>query len=328
MLRTMFLTLSLLLCLQNRADAQYLFVGPGSTPQGDYLRGMGIAAYGVGIGEHNLAMARSIDVDTTIRFNEYVAAVIKNENAENARHREAQRQKNLASYNSNRERIRNSPEARDVDDGDSLNALLDKLNEGIIQESTHRLVEIRLSNDEVRRIPFKLRGVGTQSFSMRRLTLKQRGKWPPAFQDRRFDGVRRGYDRAMDVVLEQEFNGAMQLAAIDDLKQAIGRLSEELDKALSDDPKDRRFIEGRQRIRELEATVEMLKTHKLETVLGDLDRYAGTTVNDLRIFMRTHDLRFAAAKSQEEKTLFPELFAKLGAHYDEVKRGVVNVDDR
>ena len=52
-------------------------IGAGSTPQGDILRGEGIAA--MGFGQFNLAtaMATSINTDTAIRWNEYVYLSIK-----------------------------------------------------------------------------------------------------------------------------------------------------------------------------------------------------------------------------------------------------------
>ena len=61
----------------NTAKAQYFGVGGGSTPQGDYLRGAGIAAMGMGIYNEKTAIANSINVDTMIRWDQYIAAVSK-----------------------------------------------------------------------------------------------------------------------------------------------------------------------------------------------------------------------------------------------------------
>ena len=49
----------------------------------------------------------------------------------------------------------------------------------------------------------------------------------------------------------------------------------------------------------------MLKKHKIQTILAHLGRYPGTTVNDLRVFMRSHNLQFAAADTPEERTISP-----------------------
>ncbi len=47
--------------------ARAQFIGAGSTPQGDYLRGAGIAAMGMGIYNEKTAIANSINLDTMIR---------------------------------------------------------------------------------------------------------------------------------------------------------------------------------------------------------------------------------------------------------------------
>ena len=86
--------------------------------------------------------------------------------------------------------------------------------------------------------------------------------------------------------------------------------------------RDRLFLEGKNHLDELRSVVTMLKTHQIEVALGELDHYAGTTVVDLRAFMRTHNLQFAPAKNQEERALFPELFAKLSMHRDKVTTGL------
>ncbi len=316
--------LIILACLGTRSVAQVVFVGPGSTPQGDYLRGVGMAAYGIGMGNLLDAQANAINADVGIKLNEYIASVLKNENAENVDHRDGILRKKRDEFNQNHERILKSPEARDVDNGGALNAVLEKMNAGLIQESIHRSADVPVSVDEVRRIPFKLAEKGVKSFSMQRLTVKERGTWPLAFQDRQFDRERRDYELALDHVLEQHVQKAAQIEAIDKLKSAVGQLSDKLDQVMGRVPNDRRFIEARAALRELDAIVEMLKTYKIQPALVDLDEYHGTTVNDLRVYMRKHGLQFSAAQSKEERELFPELYTKLRMHYDKVTAAVGN----
>src|SRR5438270_834920 len=61
------------------------------------------------------------------------------------------------------------------------------------------------------------------------------------------------------------------------------------------------------------------KTYKMQRVLADLDRYAGTTLDDLRVFMQAHNLRFATADTDEERRIYPELYADLSKMRDLVK---------
>src|SRR3954467_6430321 len=56
------------------------YIGPGSTVQGDGLRGLGIFYDGAGRFELNSAQARSIDADTMMRWNQYVYESLKEHN--------------------------------------------------------------------------------------------------------------------------------------------------------------------------------------------------------------------------------------------------------
>jgi len=317
--------LALLAMLSSTAQGQFMYIGPGSTPQGDYLRGVGVAGMGMGLYNRNTAIATSINTDTAIRLNEYIYNCLMNENQKNAEHRQmiAQRAKDLMSKI--RERIAQHPEARDVRIGDSLNVILEQLNNPKIQESNSRSVAIQLSVDEVRRIPFKLGAKGVRRFSIARLTAKGKGHWPEAFQDNRFDFDRRKLEKALDNVLEQQYSRSLQLGTIQALEEAVDGLETRLELVVGKSS-NRLYLEARDRVKEMRETVEMLKFTDIEVALGELDRYAGTTVNDLRVFMQRHGLQFADASTPDEKELFPQLYAKLGEQRDHVSQGLA-VDD-
>lgn len=326
MSRTILTALLFLPWLGTFARAQFNFVGPGSTVEGDYLRGVGVAAFGMGVYNHQTAIANSINADTAMRVNEYVYACLMNENRMNAQHRAAMAAKKEEDYGKIRQRISQNPEARDVTKGDALNAVLEQLNNPKIQETSSRAVAVPLSVDEVRRIPFKLGEKGVMRFSIARLTAKGKGKWPVAFQDNQFDRERRDFERALDNALEQQYKGSMQLESIKAVQKTIENLEFTLDKVVGK-ISDTLYFEGRSRLKEMKSTVEMLKTHAVEQALGELDRYAGTTVNDLRVFMQRHNLQFADAGTPDEKELYPELYAKLGEQKDRVTDGLAVKDD-
>ncbi len=302
-----------------------VFVGPGSTAQGDYLRGVGVASMGMGVYNRDTAIANSINADTAIKINEYIYGCLMNENKMNAEHRQmiAQRAKDL--MNKIRDRIAQHPEARDVRVGDALNEILRQLGNPKIQETTSRSTAVPLSVEEVRRIPFKLGPKGVSRFSIARLTAKGKGHWPEAFQDNRFDYDRRKLEKALDNVLEQQYNRNLQLESIKVLEAAVDGLEVRLEQVVGKSS-DRLYLEARDRLKEMKETVEMLKFSDIEQALGELDRYAGTTVNDLRVFMLRHGLQFANASTPDERELFPQLYAKLGEQRDRVTQGLA-VDD-
>jgi hypothetical protein len=316
MVRGVLLTTLVVGALAASAEAQ--FITPGSTPEGDYLRGLGIAGWGLGLYNLNTAQAESINLDTYIRWNEYVAAVVKEQTREYVARKLSDATKLKEFYKQNRQKILESPEARDVLDGDALNDVLRQLLDPKVSESTFRFhqFQVPLPVDMIRRIPFTLSEKG-ERFSMARLSLKGKGKWTVALQDDQFQREKRAYERALDKALEQAIDGRMQLAAIDEVDAKADDLLRRLNEVVG--PRDDRlYIEAKERLHELKSTVGLLKTEKIERAVGEIDKYSGTTVNDLKLFMQRHNLRFAAAKSPEERSLFPELYARLVQQRDKV----------
>ena len=293
------------------ASARAQFIGAGSTPAGDYLRGAGIAAWGMGLFNLNTAQAESINTDTFIRWNEYLAAVAKQQTRDYLARIMADATKRKEFYKQHRQQILESPEARDVETGDALNAVLQQLLDSKIGDSTLRAAEyqVPLSVDMIRHIPFKLDEKG-EKFSMDRLSLKGKGKWSVALQDDKFQYVKKAYERALDKALEQAIDGKMQIPAIDEVEAKADDMYRRLDE-VGVPSNHRLYIEARERLNELKSTVRLLKTEKIERAIGEIDKYSGTTINDLRIFMMSHHLRFAAAKTPEERKLFPDLYASL-----------------
>ena len=300
--------LVVLAALESSAWAQ--FIAPGSTPEGDYLRGVGFAAMGMGIYNQRTAIAESINVDTTIRWNNYVAAVAKQQSREFAMRRLQIAEENKEKYNKILERIKNAPSARDVLDGDALTAELDKLTAPEISESSFRYAQVPLSIDDIRRIPFRL-GEKGETFSMRRLTMKGKGKWPVAFQDPAFAAECRAFDNAVNKALDEAMEGKAQLSTIRTVQDAAEGLALKLDQVVDAKEDQRAYSEAVERLRELKSTARLLETHKIQLAIGEIDKYSGTTVNDLKVFMQNYKLTFGAAVSKEERELYPHLYESL-----------------
>lgn len=309
--------LALMLFLGTPARAQLLggpygWVAPGSTAEGDYLRGLGIAAQGIGFLELSNAQATSINLDSWIRLDLYIGAVAAYEAKMHAARLEANAQKARENHAKIQQRLKENPEARDVDKGDALNVILEELNAGRYQESAQGFIKVPMPVELIRRIPFKLPEKGVKSFSIQRLTAKGRSKWPVAMQDPKFDFERKAYEEALDQALEQQVAGKVEKSSIDRLEAAVDDLQARLERVYQ--PTDKRYIDGRERIRQLQDTVEMLRWTKIQLALKELDQYAGQTVNDLRIFMRNHNLQFSSGSTPEERELMPQVFEKLKTH--------------
>ena len=291
-------------------QAQYInYIGPGSNAEGDYLRGVGIAADGLGSYNWKSAIGDSILTDTAIRADQYVREVLRQDRVRSANIERAKQARFDANFNAILQRIRERPEMRDVITGNALNAVMEQLNDPGITDSALRLASARVSIEEIRRIPFALSEKGV-TFSMRQLSAKGKGQWEVAFQDPSFALVRKGYERALDSALEHMIDRNVPDSVIETYKAAVQAFATKLDEKPWP-PGDKLRTEANDRIRVMRQITEVLKVKGTQDALAELDSYGGTTVNDLRKFMNGHKLRFGPAQTNEERLLYRQLYETL-----------------
>ena len=78
------------------------------------------------------------------------------------------------------------------------------------------------------------------------------------------------------------------------------------------DPRHQReYSEGKEQLDKMRGAARLFMTDQLQPVFKDIDTYAGTTVDDLRLFMRRHKLMIAPAETAAERDLFPQLYTAL-----------------
>jgi hypothetical protein len=283
--------------------------GAGSTLEGDYLRGVGAAAWSMGLFNLYTAQADRINTETFIEWNEYVQNCYRQMSKEYNERNRAIMAKSTEALNKRRQRMLETPEELDLMKADTLNMIMEKLLDPRISESSYRAATVPLSVDLIRRIPFKLAD-RNEKFSMERLLPHVKGKWPVALQDPRFDLYRRAYERAVDRALEQAIEGKAQLGTIEAIEKTVDDLQSRLSEVVRPD-EQRLQSEALAQLAMLKATVRLFQTHNVQRALGDIDKYSGTNVNDLKNFMQKYNLRFAPAESPEERRLYPELYTLL-----------------
>jgi hypothetical protein len=293
-----------------------MVIGPGSTPIGDMQRGAGIMAMGAGIYNYYTAAADSIEADTWMRLNNYIFVSVR-EAAMREEKRIADRlAKTRQNYNEILDRLLNNPEFKDVRRGDALNAVYLELANPLITESAFRLNPVRLTGENIRTIPF-FYAKEDATFSLARLTA--RGKWPVGLRGDEFAGERRAYERAVDAALEQQIEGKLSREAIQAIDKAVRDLSIKLDVVVGPS-RDKVYLEARNYIRRLESTTELFKRREIEQILGEIDKYAGTTVHDLVLFMKRNNLRFGVPDEiGDEQSLYARLHASLEQQLDLVR---------
>ena len=287
-------------------------IAAGSTAPGDYLRGIGIEAWGMGLYNLNTAQATSILVDADIRLESYLGAVFAQEREQYKRLLNERIAKEKKNYEARREQIRDHPERLDVFTGNALNYAFEQLNDPSIQPSSLRTAPVPIPREMIRRIPFKLDQKNLR-FSLQRLTSRGKGKWPVAFQQDSYAADLKAYEKVIDKVLDQMIDGKVLNETITEYQNAVSGLLVKLDREYEGRFGDRRYHEARQRVREMEGALDLMKAQKAQAIMAGIDRYNGKTVDDLRMFMLEHHLKFAEVndESADERNLYVDLYTSI-----------------
>jgi hypothetical protein len=137
----------------------YGWGGWGSTIQGSTAAGLGYFNMGRGAYNEQTAVARSINNDTYLRWNQYM--YLSQQHAANLyrQHLHAEHMRVDRARLNIQDRLRNHPETRDITDGDALNVLADELlnpGAGVSLGSIMTPIKAEL----IQQIPFKVASEG------------------------------------------------------------------------------------------------------------------------------------------------------------------------
>ena len=163
--------------------------------------------------------------------------------------------------------------------------VLKQLEDSRVDESTLRSADMQvpLPAELIRQIPFTLSEKG-EKFSMERLSATgstvDGGR---GFKTTGLRSVKKAYRLRSDKALEQAIDGKMQIPTIERVEVAADDMFRRLDDVVGPSP-DRLYMEAKERLNELKATVRLLKTEMVGRAIGDIGKYSGMTVNELRGF--------------------------------------------
>ena len=232
---------ALVLCFGMSTTVSAQFITAGSTAPGDYLRGVGVEAWGMGLYNLNTARAERIQVDSFIALNTYLSQVRSATLIEQNRQRARDKAKRLEWFAERTDRILNDPEARDIQNGDSLNAAIRDLTRGEITRTDLRIDPVPLPADIVRRLPFTLNEEG-KTFSLPRLLHEGHSPWPVAFQDNLYTREKKAYERTISDAIDQQIDGKVTHEVIVRLEKAVMTLEDRFKKLESLRPGDANLV--------------------------------------------------------------------------------------
>jgi len=290
--------------------------GWAGTGQGDIARGLGYFAMGEGIYNEQTAVARAIDTDTAIRWNQYVYLSQQEATRHYFARRDAAITRDRNAYDALMKRIQDDPTAHEIENGDALNAALDQLSDPRIHSSALRMADTPISSRTIREIPFRH---SPEAITFSLAQLKAASHWPAVLLEPRFADEREEFEKVVEAI-RKETDEIDQVAPanLSRLRGVIARLKSKLAAHPLEDTAENQ--EAVNFIKTVAALSRMLEKPQIEEVLSELNKIEKTTVGHLLGFMHTFNLRFSPATTPRQRQIYEELFPVIDRTRDKILR--------
>jgi hypothetical protein len=298
--------------------------GPGSTIEGDVLKGEGQFLKGMGWYELRSAKARAKDTETQLQWerwsNEIVNAsrkeaadsALKKLAIRNTRDEKARRA--LAEHD---RRLRENPTLDDVRSGDALNAILiDLFNPSVLSKSS-RSDEVELPSEFSLRLvvyrfvtPHGNSKAGVPSNNVLDLQrLRAPENWPIYLRMEALKGERDTYEKAIGAVVTACKARNLNLDAVLALDRAIADLKKRVATTVPSD--DGMRMQATRFVDDLGKAAKLFKTLDFaQELVGDIEEHDAHTVLELLAFMSKFRLLFGDTQNRPEAgRLYVKLYA-------------------
>jgi hypothetical protein len=296
--------------------------GWAATGQGDIARGLGYFTMGVGSYNEQTAIARAINTDTAIRWNQYVYLSQQEATRQYFARRDAAIARDRDAYDALMKRIQNDPTAHEIENGDALNAALDQLSDPRIHSSALRMADTPISSRTIREIPFRH---SPEAITFSLAQLKASSQWPAVLLEPRFAEDREEFEKEVEAIRkEANETGQVALASLTRLRNVIARLKNKLAASpLQDNAENQEALNF---VKAATALSRLLEKPQIEEVLSELNKIEKTTVGNLLGFMHTFNLRFSPATTPHQRQVYEELYPILDQTRDKII-GEAKLDD-
>jgi hypothetical protein len=287
--------------------------GGGTSLAGSTARGMGAFAAGAGYYNAQTAQARSINVNTAMRYNQYMYESHLEATKQHDALLAKQKGQTIEAYNQVQQRIRNNPDPHDIEMGDALNAAVDEIENPRINASSLKGTKVKIGGEMIRDIPFRFAPAGICT-SIHQLT---QNPPPPALMTADFDEDRAAF-KGLGKELKQDIEQGEQPNP-ETLKKALAVINAaeaKADNILPRNTKDRNDVD--RYLKSLHGLLVMLQTPALDALLAGAEKHPDATLGELLSFMSAFNLRFGQATTPRQKMVYNSLYPKLDDLRDEV----------
>jgi hypothetical protein len=301
-----------LAALQGRpAEAQWGYGwggygGGGETVQGSIARGMGAMAVGAGQYNEQTAVARSINANTAMQWNQYMYASNVTA-ATNERKRMAQRQYgNAQAHEQIYKRQRDNPTPSDIHNGDALNVAFDEINDPRVYSKALASSKVKVGGDAIRDIPFQYAAAAITT-SIHQVTQGPPPKslLTPAFAAERAElkGLGAAIHKKTDVGESPDH------ADVEKALKVVEAAEAKVEKTMPANTHDRN--EAMKYLKTVHGLLRMMETPALNLLLAGVEKHPEATLADLMTFMNAFNLRFGRATTPRQREVYDMLYPML-----------------
>jgi len=311
--------IGILTMMGHEARAQWGFDGWGfwgwgaATPESAALHGA--AEFAMGAGMYNLATAQanSIDADTTMRFNDYVAQVTRESARIHAERRDQRIARNRSLYDARQKQLRENPTRRDIELGDALNAAVADLDDPRLGRSALRAAGAPVPASLIADVPF-INAAERVTFMLD--DLRGSIKWVDVFEDERFANDKKTFDDLVARMQSEAYEGDLSPIILREARGFVNDLRAKLDAKPLKDPNDQkealRFITG------VTSLLGLLAKPNIGPAILELKKIQDTMIGNLLGFMHTYNLRFGPATTPKQRQAYDRLFEIIDQTRDQI----------
>ena len=286
--------------------------GGGETVQGSIARGMGAFAAGAGVYNVQTAQANAINTNTVMAWNQYMYE--SQQTASRAeRERLARRQFGTTeAHDKIYNRLRNTPDLHDINQGDALNVALDEINNPRVYSRSLEQAKTKIGGELIRDIPFQ-HAAAAITTSFHQIT---QGPPPPVLLTPEFES-RRVALKALGKEIRKKLDEgeAPDPATIAKALTLVHEAEVHVDKTLPRNSRDR--VEADKYLKSVHGLLTMLQTPAINVLLSGVEKRPEATLGELLTFMNAFNLRFGPTKTDRQRQVYSALYPKLVALRDQ-----------
>lgn len=276
------------------------------TAQGDFARGLGAFAQGVGEANVSNAQAAAVNANTIKRWNDYM---YQSQQEANRRYQDKlakDKRNNVKSREQIYKRLRDNPTSSDITRGDALNVALDEINDPKTLSMTLRAATDTVPGTLIRDIPFQAASEAITT-SVNQVV----GGGPPAAL--KTEVFKAEADELKKIAAElrkqNEEQGRHDPATLERARVQLKLLWDKVEKTYKRNTPARRDSE--RWIKAAFGLTRLLETPAVDVLLAGVEKRPDTTLRDLLGFMNAFNFRFGAASTDRQREVYATLYPLL-----------------